>query len=277
MPLIFDSPHSGQVYPEDFDFHCSALDLRQSEDNFVDALFAHAPEHGAALLCAHFPRTYIDPNRAEDDIDPSLIEGVFPAPIAPSQRSDAGIGLIRRLIKPGVPVYDRKLQPQEVQARIEGFYRPYIAALEGLYEEAHYRFGQVYHINCHSMPAETAYPNQPLGFAGHKPKAADFCIGDRDGTTASRDFVHTLRDVLRAKGYTVTINDPFKGVELIQRFSDPARGRHAVQLEVNKALYMDENTLEKMVGFETVKSVLNTLMADISAYARAQMIPRAAD
>ncbi|MEZ5919527.1 MAG: N-formylglutamate amidohydrolase, partial [Alphaproteobacteria bacterium] len=154
LPLIFDSPHSGTLYPEDFGYACDFHTLESAEDKYVDDLFASAPAFGAALLCAHFPRSYIDPNRSADDIDPALLAGLWDGalPIAPSPRSDAGIGLIRRLVRPGIPVYDRPLTSAEITARIERYYTPYHEALETLITEAHYNFGQVWHVNCHSMP-----------------------------------------------------------------------------------------------------------------------------
>lgn len=277
LPLIFDSPHSGTEYPQDFDFVCDFHALRQAEDQFVDDLFSSAPEYGGTLLSAHFPRTYIDPNRAEDDIDLSICEGAFDGPAAPTHRSEAGIGLIRRLLKPGTPIYDRKLSVQEIQNRIDHYYRPYWNALEELYENARYNFGQVYHINCHSMPHESSYPHRPIGLSGYGGREADFCIGTRDGNTTNHAFVDIVRTSLRAKGYVVTIDDPFKGVELIGRFSDASRGAHAIQLEINKSLYMNEDTMEPNARYNRLKDTISHLIKDVSAYVEDQLRPMAAD
>ena len=156
LPLIFDSPHSGTIYPDDFHYACDFSELVQAEDKYVDELFSCVTNYGGTLLLAEFPRSYIDVNRSADDIDVDLFEGHWPdklyGPIDPTSRSDAGIGLIRRLVKPGIPVYDRYLSPEEIHARVQTYYKPYHEKLEELIESAHYNFGEVWHINCHSMP-----------------------------------------------------------------------------------------------------------------------------
>ncbi|MFP4313594.1 MAG: N-formylglutamate amidohydrolase, partial [Alphaproteobacteria bacterium] len=245
-------------------------------------LFSFAPDYGGTLLTAHFPRSYIDVNRAADDIDSDLLHGGYwPehqfGPIDPTSRSDAGIGLIRRLVKPGVPVYDRYLSAEEIQARIQTCYNPYHTALEGLIEQAHYNFGEVWHINCHSMPHSSARPRMPRGIQGMQARHSDFVIGDRDASTANQDFTHTLRDYLKKLGYHVSINDPFKGVELVRRYSNPARGRHSIQIEINKSLYMDEETGEKNRNYTALKSDIEKLVAFIAGYASEHLVPKAAD
>lgn len=278
-PLIFDSPHSGTFYPEDFRYACDFKTLERAEDKYVDALFNSAPHHRATLLCAHFPRSYIDPNRSADDIDPALLNVPWdgPFPIAPSPRSDAGIGLIRRLVRPGIPVYDRTLSSAEIIGRIDTYYRPYHAALKRLIEEAHYNFGQVWHINCHSMPASTAHPRCPVGLTGNKAQASDFVLGNRDGTSCCLHFTRELQHFLKGLGYTVTLNDPFKGVELVERYSDPARGFHSLQIEINKALYMDENTQEKSKYYNKIHSDIQKVIAFCSAFVEKQLTSLAAD
>lgn len=282
LPLIFDSPHSGQDYPLDFGYICSRADLERAEDKYVDDLFSSVPSYGGTLLLAHFPRSYIDVNRAIDDIDLDLIKDChWPAelygPVAPSARSHAGIGLIRRLIRPGVPLYGSKLDAETVHRRINDYYIPYHKKLEDLIENAHFNFGESWHINCHSMPDSSARPRLPVAMDGMHAKNADFVIGDRDGSTASLHFTHALRDFLKSLGYTVTINDPYKGVELIRRYSDPASGRHSVQVEINKALYMDEDTRTKTSNYNALKSDIEKMVGFIASYASAQLIPRAAD
>ncbi len=280
LPLIFDSPHSGTYYPADFGYACDFSILKTAEDHFVDDLFSTAPEHGATLLCAEFPRSYIDPNRAVDDIDPELLEHktwTGPTPIAPTPRSHAGIGLIRRLVRPGLPVYDRPLSTEDISDRITKYYTPYHTALAEEIADLHYTFGAVWHINCHAMPHATAYPKNHIGLAGHKPKAADFTLGDRDGTSCSHEFTQVLRHFLQQKGYTVTVNDPFKGAELIQRYANPALGYHALQIEINKALYMDEETGARSARYPALKADIVDLMVFCAAFVRARLIPLAAD
>ncbi len=278
LPIIYDSPHSGTHYPEDFNYACDLHILRSAEDTYVDDLFAGASNHGAALLTAHFPRSYIDVNRAADDIDPNLLEHDWPGGnINPTSRSDAGIGLLRRLVKPGAPVYDRTLSPQEIQHRIKNYYHPYHNALAQLIDEAHYRYGKVWHINCHSMPASSATPKRAIGLVGYEGKPCDFVLGNRDGTSCDIGFTHALRNFLKKLGYVVGINDPFKGVELIKRYSNPARGRHSIQLEINKALYMNEETFEKNSNYDTLRRDIEKLMEFIATYTRAQLTDLAAD
>lgn len=277
LPLIFDSPHSGTAYPRDFDYACAFTELEYAEDKFVDDLFSCAPEYGASFLQAHFPRSYIDVNRAADDIDPDLLDGDWPfSDMKPSSRSDAGIGLIRRLVKPGVPVYNRMLGAKEIQNRITKYYEPYHTALEKLIDDAHYNYGQVWHINCHSMPASSARPKQPMLIGAPAP-GSDFVLGDRDGRTCDPGFTRALRDFIRGMGYTVTVNDPFKGVELVDRYSNPGRGRHSVQIEINKALYMNEETHEKTSDYEALKENIESLIGFCADYVRAGLTAMAAD
>lgn len=282
-PVVFDSPHSGTMYPKDFKHACSQGDLESTEDRYVDDLFESATDHGGTFLTAHFARSYIDVNRSIDDIDPALIEGSWPADheqygeIKPTPRSAAGIGLIRRLIKPGVPVYERFLSPKEIKNRIEKYYIPYHKALADILSERHYDFGKVWHINCHSMPASSAVPRHPIGFVVNQSKQADFCLGTRDGTTSDPHFTNALREFLSDLGYTVTINDPFKGVTLIGAYAAPAIGRNSIQLEINRSLYMDENTRKKTKNYPTVKEHMAQLVKFCTEYADSQLKSLAAD
>lgn len=260
-PVIFDSPHSGTAYPADFNYSCDEKMLKACEDQMVDQLFASAPAQGCPLLLAHIPRSYIDLNRAIDDIDSKLLDKPWQGKARPTERSAAGIGLIRRLITQGKPVYNRALSQAEIQNRIDSYYIPYYAQLEKLYAESYAQFGSVLHINCHSMPAHTAIPSQPIGLNGQKPKAADFVLGDLGGTSCNPALTRKIKNFLEDMGYAVTINDPFKGVELIQRFSDPGKGKYAIQLEINKALYMNENTFEKNNNFQTLQANIEKLIA----------------
>ncbi len=278
LPLIFDSPHSGTIYPADFNYACSFELLENAEDKFVDELFASAPDYGANLLCASFPRSYIDPNRSIDDIDKELLNEEWPDNnINPTARSIAGIGLIRRIVKPGAPVYERNLTPAEIKNRINHYYTPYHDELQALINAAHYNFGQVWHINCHSMPNSTATPRRPFAVVGNKSKPADFVIGNRDSATAAQDFTHMIRDCVKNMGYNVCINDPFKGVEIITRHGDPARGRHSIQLEINKALYMDEDTNKKSSKYSALQNDLNKLIQECAQFVQSNLTTLAAD
>lgn len=277
LPLVFDSPHSGTHYPADFHHACNHADLEKAEDKHVDDLFSSAPDHGACLLSALFPRSYLDVNRAHDDIDPELLSGKWPyddMPINPSNRSFAGIGLIRRLVRPGEPVYDRQLSPKEIKSRIDTYYHPYHDTLKKLIEGAHYNYGQVWHINCHSMPSSSATRgalNRVNPFI-----APDFVLGDRDGTTCDLDFTHYLRDTLKAMGYRVAINDPYKGVELVERYSSPATGRHSIQIEICRSLYLNEDSYEKSKNYNRLKEDMDKLIQSCASYVQANLTTKMA-
>jgi N-formylglutamate amidohydrolase len=264
-PVVLDSPHSGTERPADFDYACSEALLREAEDTYVDELFAAAPSLGAGLLCALFPRSYIDPNRAVDDIDMELVEGAWPGKLGPAERSPYGMGLIRRIGRPGEPIYGRRLTVEEVRRRIAEYYRPYHDALAAMLEERHRRFGAVFHLSCHSMPSGPLHPAS----AGHPPRPqADFVLGDRDGTTCGEPFVRFVEERLRGLGYRVARNAPYKGVEIVRRYGRPAEGRHSLQIEVSKALYMDERSLARSAGFRPLQKDLTALIEAVCRFAR---------
>lgn len=273
-PVVFDSPHSGSEYPADFDTIAPVDRLRRAEDMFVDSLFDSAPACGAALLTALFPRSYIDPNRALHDLDRRLVDGAWPGDIRMSDKSRLGHGLIWRLCPPDIPMYGRRLTVAEVQARIQRYYRPYHRALRYALEHMRNRFGKVYHADCHSMPAVSA----PIMAApGRARQRADFVLGDRDGTSCSPEFTALVRETLEAMGYAVAVNDPYKGVELVRAYSDPMSGSHSLQIEINRALYMDEDEFRPTANFARLKADIDTLVAAICDYAAAQVMPRAAE
>lgn len=275
-PVVFDSPHSGDDYPADFDTIVPMARLRRAEDMHVDALFQAAPAFGAALLTARFPRCYIDPNRAVDDIDQRLIEGRWPDPVRATEKSRLGHGLIWRISPPDRPIYDRRLSVAEVRGRIEAYYRPYHAALDEALGAAHRQFGEVWHVDCHSMPAVSApLVGHAAGGAGRR--RADFVIGDRDGTVCAPEFSALVRETLEAMGYAVALNDPYKGVELIRAHSNPAKGRHSLQLEINRALYMDENSFERTAGFPRLHHDLDHLIETVCDWAAARGVAEAAE
>lgn len=263
IPLVFDSPHSGRVVPEDFLSVASLAALRSSEDAFVDELFHAAPGHGAGLLAALFPRSYVDTNRAVDDIDAALLDAPWPEPTAPSEKARAGMGVIRRFALPGQPMYERRLTVTEVRRRLDGFYVPYHAALQEMLDAAHARFGVVYHLNCHSMKAVGNAMNTDAG----KPRP-DFVVSDRDGTTTEPGFLDCLVGSLRGRGHSVAANDPYKGMELIRRHGRPAEGRHSVQIEINRGLYMDEATFDRGGRFAPVRALMDAVVGELAGYVR---------
>jgi len=263
LPLVLDSPHSGAVYPDEFAYCCPLRVLRRAEDAYVDELYEAAPAHGATLIGALFPRSYIDVNRAPDDLDPAILAAPLPPHLVP--RPATRVGLVRRHAQPGVPIYQQKLSPDDVLARIERFHTPYHAVLEDACTRLQREFGAVWHINCHSMPSYGPSREERKGVY------ADFVLGDRDGTTCEREFTDFVAETLRSLGYDVRINEGYKGVEIVRRHGRPTEGRHSLQIEVDRALYMDQKTLEKTPGFEQLKADLAHLVAAVAEFVRARV------
>ena len=263
VPLVLDSPHSGIHYPDDFGYAVPHEALRQAEDTHVDALWASGPRHGALLLAARFPRAYIDANRSVLDVDTSLLDAPWPGPVARGRKTELGIGLVWRVLDTGTPIYTRKLTVEELRRRITDYHQPYQKAVKDALDATHAHFGAVWHINCHSMPAVSS----AISEEGPGVPRADFVLGDRDGTTCEPAFTALVRDALADMGYDVRVNDPYKGVELVRAFSDPAAGRHSLQVEVNRRLYMDERTREPSAGFARLSRDIERLVKIAAAYA----------
>lgn len=269
IALVLDSPHSGEWYPDDFDHAPPRAVVRMAEDTHVARLWSAAPALGATLVEARFPRAYIDPNRSLADIDTELLADAWPDPVRPSRKTVQGIGLVWRMARDSEPMYDRKLTSAEVRSRIERCWRPYHAALAAALDERHRAFGVVYHLDCHSMPAVgDANADDP----GRE--RADFVLGDRDGTTCEPAFTALVAARLASLGYEVAINDPYKGVELVRVHGRPAEGRHSLQVEVKRTLYMDEHTLEPNAGFARLRDDLALLASHVAAYVVQRSGPR---
>ncbi len=260
IPLVLDSPHSGRRFPADFDAAVSEQELREGEDCFVDELYAGAAELGAPLLSAQWPRTYLDPNRHPGDVDLDLIEGPWPGEYRPSGKARFGKALVWRTLEDGRNIYSGKLKVEAIQKRIRRYHEPYHEAIRKLLNETRARFGRVYHINCHSMRSVAGRQSEDGGKA-----RADFVLGDRDGTSCDPAFTERVRAALAGMGYDVKVNDPYKGVELVRAYSDPKKGRHSLQIEINKRLYMDEDTLEKSAGFAVLQKNLFNLLDAIKS------------
>jgi N-formylglutamate deformylase len=259
-PLVFDSPHSGTVYPADFDAACDLATLRRAEDTHVEKIYAFAPALGVAWVEAHFPRIYLDANRNTTELDATMIDGAWPDPLATDpqvlSKVRLGKGLIWKFTDDGHAVYKRMLSVEEVRARIERCWKPYHAAVQQAVDAAHTRHGYCIHINCHSMPAIAASHATDFPGLAH----ADFVIGDRDGSTADSALSQRICEHLRACGYDAAYNHPYKGVELVRRYGDPANHRHSIQIEINRKLYMDELTLApKPEGMARLQKDLRSL------------------
>jgi N-formylglutamate amidohydrolase len=263
VPLVFDSPHSGAVYPQDFAYCCPLPVLRRAEDSYVDELYEAAPSYGATLIAALFPRSYIDVNRAANDLDPGVIAGPLPPSLVAQPMTR--VGLVRRHAQPGVPIYDRKLSADDVLARIERYHTPYHRVLDDSCDGLHREFGAIWHVNCHSMPSNGS------SHRGRKGEHGDFVLGDRDGTTCAPEFTDFVAHFLRGLGYEVRVNDGYKGVEIVRRQGRPAEQRHSLQIEVDRSLYMDQKTLEKLPGFDGLKADLAGLVEALVDFVRVQL------
>ncbi|MBE7940210.1 MULTISPECIES: N-formylglutamate amidohydrolase [Ramlibacter] len=242
-PLVLDSPHSGVDYPPDFQPACDLQALRLAEDTHVEKLYDFAPALGVAWIEALFPRSYLDVNRDVTELDVGLLDGPWPGPLetdpARLGKVRLGKGVVWRCTDEGVPIYDRKLSVAEVQQRIAHCWQPFHAAVAEAIDAAQARHGYSIHMDCHSMPAVSGPFSTDFPGLVH----ADFVVGDRDGSTASPALSTRVCSHLEQLGYSVSYNHPYKGVELVRRHGDPSRQRHSLQLEINRKLYMDEQTL----------------------------------
>jgi N-formylglutamate deformylase len=269
LPLVCDSPHSGLRYPADFGAAITPHRLRSGEDTHVDRLWDATPAVGGPLVLAEFPRSYIDANRAADDLDLAMLDAPWPGPVAPSAKSiELGIGLIWRQVAAGEPIYDRLLTVAEVQARIQRCWQPYQAALRSACDTAHARFGACWHLNLHSMPSN-AY--ERLGRVAPHP-LADVVLGDLHGRSCAAGFTTTVRDLFEDQGLRVAVNDPYAGQELVRRMGAPAQRRHSLQVELNRALYMDEATREPNAGFAALQAALGRVLQGLAARLRARAL-----
>lgn len=257
--VVFASPHSGRDYPAAF-LAQTVLDSRQvrsSEDAFVDRLIDCAPEHGAPLIAARVPRAYLDLNRAPDELDPAVIEGIARAPHNP--RVSSGLGVIPRVVAGGRAIYRGKLTLAEAETRLTRFWHPYHRALRDLVEQTHGRFGHAVLIDCHSMPHEAieshARPGAPL---------PDIVLGDRFGAAAAPEITAAVEAAFARAGFRVARNTPFAGAFIAQSYGRPSAGRHVVQVEINRSLYMDEALIEPRPDFDHFRARMAGVVAEIA-------------
>ncbi|MDO9441586.1 MAG: N-formylglutamate amidohydrolase [Beijerinckiaceae bacterium] len=261
-PLVFSSPHSGAIYPARFlsAARLDALALRRSEDAFVDALFAGVPDLGAPLLRAHFPRAFLDVNREPYELDPRMFDGKLP-PYANTRslRVAGGLGTIARVVGEAQEIYAARMPVDEAIRRIEGLYKPYHQAIRSLMRRAAEVHGLAVLIDCHSMPSSAAHAAQ--GSTDRKTEAADrpetdFVLGDRYGTSCSASIVDLVEYELRRMGYSVQRNKPYAGGFITEHYGSPGAGFHALQIEINRAIYMNERSLERLPAFAQVSADL---------------------
>ena len=260
--LVYASPHSGTRYTERFlrQSRLDPLTLRKSEDSFVDEIFAAAPDHGSPLLCALFPRAFVDPNREPYELDPSMFQEPLPEfANSRSPRVAAGLGTVARIVANGEQIYDARLPVSDAMNRIELYYRPYHAALAELIEQTQDMFGHCTLIDCHSMPSMGGPLERDAGR-----QRVDFVLGDCHGTACAPSLINTVGEVLSDLGYTVVNNIPYAGGYNTRHYGQPAQGVHALQIEINRALYMDEERIERRPGITRLAEDMGTVMSALS-------------
>ncbi|ACL60777.1 N-formylglutamate amidohydrolase [Methylobacterium nodulans] len=260
LPYVFNTGHSGAVYPASFlaASRLDAVSLRRSEDAFVDRLFAPVVGLGAPLMRACFPRAYLDVNREPYELDPRMFDGRLP-PFANirSMRVAGGLGTVPRVVADGQEIYRGRLPVEEATARIEGLYKPYHRTLQALLARTVTVFGYVVLIDCHSMPSTS------LG--REEAPRVDMVLGDRFGTACAHDLTACVEAALREEGFRVVRNKPYAGGFITEHYGEPSFGRHALQIEINRGLYMDERTLTPMPGFEALVASLATVFGAVAS------------
>ena len=269
-PVVFDVPRSGREYPSAFRTDAPFADVHFMVSMHVEELWGLAPEAGCGLLQATFPNNWIDANRGLADLDPDLLAEPWPDPLTPTDKSARlGLGLIHSRTYAGHALQPRKLTVAEVRQRIDTCWQPYHDRLAALIAAQREAAGVAFHLSCHCMGTIG-----PATAHDHGQRRRDFCLSDRDGTTSSRGFVDAVAAAIRSHGYSVSINDPFKGAESIRLHANPAGGVHSVQIETIKELFFSEATFEKHPGFNQVRSDMGKVAAEIAAFARSRARPR---
>ncbi len=259
--VVFASPHSGRAYLPEF-LAASVLDahvIRSSEDAFVDQLFDHAPRAGAPLLLAEVPRAYLDLNRNATELDPALIAGVPRHGHNP--RIASGLGVVPRVVANGRPIYAGKLPRAEADRRIAQYWAPYHARLQGLMARARNQFGEAILVDCHSMPHE-AVETLPGRCA------PEVVIGDRFGASIAADLADAVQAAFEGAGLRVARNSPFAGAFVTQQYGRPQRDHHAIQIEIDRSLYMDEASIRPNAGFAPFRDLMARVIEDIADLGR---------
>lgn len=271
-PVIFNSPHSGRVYPAEF-LAASRLNphaLRKSEDCYIDELFSFVAELGSPLLHAHFPRAFLDVNREPYELDPRMFREDLPGfANSSSMRVAGGLGTIPRIVSEGDEIYRGPLKLIDALARIETIYRPYHRTLADLINRARDAFGYSLLIDCHSMPSTACSHVTP-----HQAGRVDIVLGDRHGVACADEIVSTLEELIRSQGLRVLRNKPYSGGFITQNYGSPNHHRHALQIEINRGLYLDERSLERNRGYAAVKLTLHRIFAGLLASLPDIMQPR---
>lgn len=266
-PLLLDVPHAGTRKPPEWRTQLADIVWQRSADLYVDELFADAPSHGATLVVARFPRTFLDVNRDREDVDPAAFADGWPRPVPePTRYARTGMGVVWQSCGPELnPIYDAPLTHAEVETRIARYWQPYHAALDAGLATARARHGAVVHLDCHSMArlrdVRSPHPDGPL--------RPDFDLGDLDGTSCAPDVTAAVAEHLRGRGFRVTVNREFRGGEIVRRHGRPSKGVHSLQIEINRGLYLADDRHGRADGFATLRAEMALLTARLATFARA--------
>ena len=267
-PFLFNSPHSGVMYPRAFvdQVRLDMQTLRRSEDTLVDSLFCDVTTLGMAFMRAHFPRCYLDVNREPYELDPRMFEGRLPAYAnTRSMRVSGGLGTIARIVGEAQEIYGRRIPVDDAITRIETYYKPYHRTLRRLMVQMQRQFGVAVLVDCHSMPSG--------GIPRDERSRIDMVIGDRYGTSCAGAIPDVMESELRGRGYSVVRNKPYAGGFITEHYGNPASGMHAVQIEINRALYMDEHTYRPSEKFEKLRQDMLEVAQALSKIAQLELAP----
>jgi N-formylglutamate amidohydrolase len=262
VPVLVDVSRSGRLYPIDFRSPVAFSALHDNVSMYVEEIWKEAPEFGATMVQALFPNTYIDANRHELDLTPDMIEGEWPVPLEPTS-ARTGLGLLKSKSRYGEPLQERKLTVAEVQQRLDRYYRPYHRELESRLERMRHANGFYYHLSCHCMSAVGAPTHADAG-----KERMDFCLGNLRGTSSTAEFIEFIAEVIRAQGFTCSVNTPYTGGELNRRYGAPDGTRESVMVEINKKRFMDVATFRKNEGFDAIQGVARAVLSAVTHRAR---------
>ncbi|MEK9753419.1 MAG: N-formylglutamate amidohydrolase [Rhodospirillaceae bacterium] len=264
VPLVFDIPRSGNDYPKEFRSPAPFDAVRRSVSMYVEELYSDAPGHGATWLYALFPNVYIDANRHELDVDPAYLEGTWPEPLETSDKSLRGMGLTPRVCGKGdVALQTGPIAVADLRHRLDKYYWPYHNTLADVLRKFRERFGVAFHVSCHSM---SSVGGKAVPDPGRK--RSDFDIGTRGGTTTAPEFADAVLECLKGFGYDVTLNEHFIGAESVRKHGNPAAGAHSLQIEINRSIYMDEDSYRRAEKFDEVRGHLAELAKHLADFAR---------
>lgn len=262
VPVVVDVSRSGRLYPVDFRSPLPFSALHDNVSMYVDEIWKDTPKYGATMLRALFPNTYVDANRHELDITPDMIEGEWPVPLEPTV-AKSGLGLFKSKSRYGEALQERKLTVAEAQARLDKYYRPYHRELASVMDRMLSAHGFYYQLSCHCMSAVGAPTHADAG-----KERMDFCLGNLRGTSSSADFIEFIAEVIRAQGFTCSVNTPYTGGELNRRYGDAGGTRESVMVEINKKRFMDVASFHKNEGFDAIQQVAGEVLRAVTQRAR---------